>query len=261
MITPSIFTRARLTCLLLGSLCALAGLSTIAYAGAGTTAETAVSVADLEHLVQRIADPQQRDELLKTLQALILVGKQGHAGAPVEVNPDLFPDHSQGLFFAVGALTQRLAMSGRRVIHGLMRIPIMLGELPTHLQDPATLWSVTATALATVIVMVLGLGLQLFTRHVEGKLCARITVSEPHPWQRKAWFALLAVGLATAPYVALLGFSGVVFGLLSAGPIPAGVAAVVILTFLLYRFLHVVARILLDPDAPTPASCFSTRQC
>ena len=98
--------------------------------------------------------------------------------------------------------------------------------------------------------MALGLGLQLFTRHVEGKLCARITVSEPHPWQRKAWCALLAVGLATAPYVVLLGFSGVVFGLLSAGPIPAGVAAVVILTFLLYRFLHVVARILLDPDAP-----------
>ena len=250
MITPSVCTRARLMCLLLGSVCALAGLSTLAYAGAGTTAETAVSVADLEHLVQRIADPQQRDELVKTLQALILVGKQGHAGAPVEVNPDLFPDHSQGLLFAVGALTQHLAMSGRRVIHGITRIPIMLGELPTHLQDPATLWSVTAIALATVIVMVIGLGLQLFTRHLEGKLRARITLSQPHPWQRKAWCALLSVGLTTAPYVALLGFSGVVFDLLSAGPIPAGVAAVVILTFLLYRFLHVVARVLLDPDAP-----------
>ncbi len=51
MITPSIFIAARLGCLLLGSLCGLAGLSTISYDRAGTIAETEVSVADLEHLV------------------------------------------------------------------------------------------------------------------------------------------------------------------------------------------------------------------
>ena len=116
MITASTFTAARLVCLLLGSLWVLAGLSTIACDRAGTIAETEVSVADLEHLVQRIADPHQRDEFLKTLQTLIVVVNQGHAGAPLEVAPELFADHSQGVFFAVGELTQRLAMSGRRLI-------------------------------------------------------------------------------------------------------------------------------------------------
>jgi hypothetical protein len=109
MITPKIFTATRLAWLLLGTLFAPAGLSTFACAGAGTTAETTVSRADLEHLAQQIADPQQRAQLLKTLQALIVVAKQDRTGVPVQEKPDLFADHSQGLFFAFGELTQHLA--------------------------------------------------------------------------------------------------------------------------------------------------------
>lgn len=134
------------------------------------------------------------------------MGKQAPSGAPLEVKPDLFADHSQGLFSAVGELTQRLAMSGRWVIHGLVGIPSMLVELLKRLRDPGRLWSVTATSLATVIVVILGLGLQLFTLHLEGQLRAGIMVCEPCLCRRNVWIALLSTRLAAAPCVALLGF-------------------------------------------------------
>ena len=250
MITPKTFIATPLACLLLGNLLAPAGLSTMACAGAGTTAETTVPVADLEHLVQQIADPQQRDQLLKTLQALIVVAKQGHTGEPLLEKPDRVADHPQGLFFAFGELTQHLATTGRRIIHGLLTIPIILVELPTRLRDPATVWSVTAIVLAMVILVILGLGLQLFANRLEAKLRARTSVRELRLWWRKAWLSLLFVGLAVAPYVALLGLSGIVFSIFPGGAIPAGIAALVISTLLLHRFLRTVARVLFDPDTP-----------
>ena len=109
----------------------------------------------------------------------------------------------------------------------------------------------TATALAAVIVVSLGLGLQLLTRHWEGELRARTTpVSESRPRCRKAWLAVLSLALAVAPYVTLLGISRVVFSLLPVGAIPSGIVALVIFTVLLYRFLYAIARVLLDSDTP-----------
>jgi small-conductance mechanosensitive channel len=250
MITPKTHATACLACLLLGILLVPTGLSTVACAGAGTTAETTVAVSDLEHLAQQIADPQQRDQLLKTLQALILVAKQGRTSVPLQEKPDLFTEHSQGLFFAFGDLTQRLATSGRVVVRSLVTIPIMLMEVPTRLRDPATLWSVTAIVLAVVILVILGLGLQLFANRLEAKLRARTSVRELRLWWWKAWVSLLFVGLAVAPYVALLGLSGIVFSIFPGGAIPAGIAALVIATLLLHRFLRTVARVLFDPDTP-----------
>jgi len=250
MIAPRTFNVPRLACLLVGILLAPVGLSTTVWAGAGTTAEPTVSVADLEHLAQQIADPQQRDQLLKTLQALIVVAKQGRTGAPLQEKSDLFADHSQGLFFAFGELTQHLATSGRRVVHGLVTIPIILVELPTRLRDSATLWFVMAIVLDAVILVILGIGLQLFTSRLEAKFRARTSVSERRLWWRKAWLALLFMGLAVVPYVALLGLSGIVFSILPVGAIPAGLAALLISTLLLYRVLRAVACALLDPDTP-----------
>jgi small conductance mechanosensitive channel len=250
MIAPRTFAVTRLACLLLGALLAPAGLSAIAWAGAGTTADTTVSVADLERVAQQIADPQQRDELLKTLRALIVVAKQGGTIAPLQENPDLFADHSQGPFFAFGELTQHLATLGRRVVHSLATIPIILVGLQMRLRDPAMLWSMIATALAAVILLILGLGLQLFTSRLESKLRARIAVTEPRLWWRKAWRALLFVASAAAPYIALLGVSAIVFSVLPVGAILSGLAALVISTLILYRVLRAVARVLLDPDMP-----------
>jgi hypothetical protein len=143
-----------------------------------------------------------------------------------------------------------MATSGRRIIHGLVPIPIMLAELPRRLRDPVMLWSVTSFVLAAFSLVILGLGLQFATRRLESKLRARTAASEPQPWWRKVWLASLSVGLAAAPYVALLGLAGVVFSVLPVGAIPAGLAALVIFTFLLHRILHVVARVLLNPDQP-----------
>jgi len=249
MIAPSTFAVMRLACLLLGILLASMSLSTTTRAEAGTTAETTVSVADLEHLAQQIADPQQRDQLLKTLQSLIAVAKEGRTGAPRQGKPNLFADYSQGLFFAFGELTQRLAMSGRRVVDALAAIPIMLVELPTRLSDPVTLWFVMATTLVAAILVILGLGLQLFTSRLEGKLRARTSVTQPRLWWRKAWLALLFVGLAATPYVALLGLSVIVLSAFPVGAIPSGLAALAISTLILYRVLRAIARVLLDPEA------------
>ena len=251
MIAPRTFAVTRLACLLLGILLAPVGLSPIVWAGADTTAETTVSVADLEHLAQQIADPQQRDQLLKTLQSLIVVAKQGRTGMSLQEKSDLFADRSQGLFLAFGELTEHLATSGRRVIHGLVTIPIILVELPTRLRDPVMLWSATAIVLAAFSLMILALGLQLFTSRLEAKLHARTSARELHLWWRKAWLALLLVGLAVAPYVALLGLSGIVLSIFPVGATPAGITALVIFTLLLYRFLRAVAHVLLDPDAPS----------
>jgi moderate conductance mechanosensitive channel len=250
MSAPSTFAVMRLACLLVGILLTPVSLSTIAWAETGMAAETTVSVADLEHLAQQITDPQQRDQLLKTLQSLIMVAKQGRTGAPLQENPDLFADPSQGLFLAFGALTQRLATSGRRLVDGLVTIPIMLVELPTHLSDPVRLWFVMATILAAAILVILGLGLQLFTSRLERKLRARTPVNEVRLWWRKAWLALLFVGLAAAPYVALLGLSVIVFSVFPVGAIPSGVAALAVSTLILYRVLRTIARVLLDPDTP-----------
>jgi small-conductance mechanosensitive channel len=250
MIAPRTFAVTRLACLLLGALLAPAGLSAIAWAGAGTTADTTVSVADLERVAQQIADPQQRDELLKTLRVLIVVAKQGGTSAPLQENPDLFADHSQGPFFAFGELTQHLATSGRRIVRGFATIPVILVGLQRRLRDPVMLWSMIAIALVMVILVILGLGLQLFTSRIESKLRARIAVTEPRLWWRKAWHALLLVALAAAPYLALLGVSGIVFSILPVGAILSGLAALVISTLILYRVLHAVAHVLLDPEVP-----------
>ena len=251
MIVPRTFAGTRLACLLLGILLAPRGLSAIAWAGTGTAADAAVSVADLEHVAEQIADPQQRDELLKALRALIVVTKQGRASPPLQGNPDLLADHSQGLFFAFGELTQRLATSGRRVVRGLVTLPIVLVALQMRLREPATLWLMMTTALAALGLVILGLSLRLVTGRIESKLRARIALTEPRLWWRKAWLTLLSVGLAAAPYIALLGFSGIVFSVFPVGAVLSGLAALVISTLILYRVLRAVARVLLDPDVPT----------
>jgi moderate conductance mechanosensitive channel len=250
MITPKTYAATRLACLLLGTLLAPAGLSTITWAGTDVAAETTVSVADLEHLAQQIADPQQRDQLLKTLQALIVVAKQSRTDEPSQEKPDLFADQSQGAFFAFGELTQDLAIAGRRVVHSLATIPQILAELSVRLREPATFWFMMAIVQSVVILVILGIGLQLFFSHLESKLRARTLGSELRLWWRKAWLALLIVARAVTPYIALVGLSGVVFSILPVGAIPSGLAALVISTVMLYRFLRAVARVLLAPDAP-----------
>ncbi len=251
MIAPRIFTATRMTCLLLGALLAIASLSAMAWAGTTTAAEATVAVADLERLAQQIEDPHQRDQLLKTLQSLIVVAKQGQGGVPFPEQPTLFADQSQGLFFAFGELTQYLGTVGRRIGHGLATIPMRLVELPAHLRDPETFRFVVTIVLSAITLVAIGIVLQLITSRLQEKLHARVRVSEPLLWWRKAWLALISIGLAAAPYIALLIISGILFSIFPIGAIPSGLAALTITTFLLYRLVRAAALVLLDPETPS----------
>jgi small-conductance mechanosensitive channel len=252
MIGPRAFAARRITKLLLGGLLIMASLSAVAWAGTATAGEVAISVADLERLMHQIEDQQQREQLLNTLQTLILTAKQHHRDdVPLQEKPNLFADQSQGLFFAFGELTQYIGTLGRRVGLGLATIPTILVELPAQLRDPETFWFMTAIVLSALILVMIGIILQLITSRLEAKLRAHAVVREPLLRRRKVWFALITVGLGVAPYVLLLVVSGVVFSILPVGAIPSGLAALVIFTCLVYRLLRAVARVLLDPDPPS----------
>jgi small-conductance mechanosensitive channel len=251
MIVPRTFAIRRIAGLCVGTLLVLASLDAIPWAGTPTPAEPAISVPDLERLMHQIEDPQQRADLLHTLRALLAVAKQGQAGAPPQKQPDLFSAQSQGLFFAFGEFTQRLASIGRQVGAGIATLPMMFGELPARLTEPATFWLVMSIGASAVILVILGIILQLIARRVEAKLRLRAPVSEPLFGWRKTWLALIIVGLAAAPYVALLVASGVVYSMLPIGAIPSGLAALVISAFLLYRLSRAVVLVLLNPDKPT----------
>ncbi len=251
MIGPRAFAARCMTHLLLGGLCIMTSLSAIARAGTITTGEPTVSVADLERLMHQIEDQQQRDQLLKTLQTLILVAKQPRGDLPLQEKPGLFADQSQGLFFAFGELTQDLGMLGRRLGQGFAAIPTRLTELPVLLRNPETLWFIMAIVLSALLLVIVGIMLQRLMQQLDATLRTHAAVSEPRLRWRKAWLALITVGLAVVPYILLLILSGVVFSILPVGAMASGLAALVISTCLLYRLLHAVARVLIEPHAPS----------
>jgi len=251
MIGSRAFAARHMTHLLLMASLIMASLPAMAWAGTATADEATIAVADLKRLMQQIEDPRQRDQLLKTLQGLILVAQQPSGGVPIQEKPGLFADRSQGLFFAFGELTQYLGMVGRRLGHGFATIPTLLVELPALLRNPETLWFIIAIVLSVLIIVIVGLILQRLVHRLDAKLRARAAVSEPRLRWRKAWLALITVGLAVVPYMLLLILSGVVFSILRVGAIASGLAAVVISTYLLYRLLHAVALVFLEPHAPS----------
>jgi moderate conductance mechanosensitive channel len=251
MSAPRTFSMRPSACFLAGVLLTLASFSSIAWAGSAAAAEPTVSVADLERLTQQIEDPQQRAQLLKTLQALIAVAKQGHDGVPPQEPPQLFSKRSRGLFFAFGELTQHVAAFGRRIGHGMATLPVMLAELPARFSQPETFWLMVYLALAMLILVALGLIFQLIAGRLESRLRARAVAGEPIPSWRKVWLALVAIGLAVAPYIALLIVSGMVFSILPVGAVASGLAALVISTLMLYYVGRAVALVMLDPETPS----------
>jgi moderate conductance mechanosensitive channel len=251
MIAPKTFAVRRTACLLLGTLLAVASLSAIVWAETTRAAEPTVSVSELERLVQQIEDPQRRAELLNTLRALIAVATPGQAAAPPPKQPDLFSDQSQGLFFAFGELTQRLASIGRKVGREVAMLPVIFEDLPARLMEPATFWFVIYSGVSAVILVTLGIIFQLIARQLEARLRARTQASDLLPRWRRVWLALITIGLAAAPYVALLVISGVVFSILPIGAISSGLGALVISTVLLYRLFRAVAFVLLNPGVPS----------
>jgi small conductance mechanosensitive channel len=213
-------------------------------------AEPTVSASDLERLVQQIEDPQQRTQLLDTLRALIVAARQGQAIIPPQNTPEPLSDQSQGLFFAFGELTQRLATLGHQVGHGIAMLPVLLGNLPAALMRPTTFRYVLSTVVSAGILLTLGIIFHLIARRLERQLRARTPLHTSLSRWQKVWLALITVGLAAAPYVGLLVISGIVSSIFPTGAIPAGLAALLIFTLMLYRLAHAVAHVLLDPETP-----------
>ena len=121
MITPSIFTRARLTCLLLGSLCALAGLSTIAYAWCAAI----VAILSGDHGVASL--------VLTSLQMAVLIG----AGIALIWGVDLLFQHAAVLNERIGRSIPGLEKRTQRYLQVLWwgsRVLIVLVVLLSLLQ-------------------------------------------------------------------------------------------------------------------------------
>jgi small conductance mechanosensitive channel len=226
-------------------------LPAMTWAGTTMPDELTISAADLERLRQQLDDPQQHEQLLKTLQGLIWLAKQPRSGVPPQEGPSLFADESQGLFLAFGELTQYVGPLGRRLGQEVAAIPAQLGKLPRLFSDPEMLGLIGSIFLGALIIIVVGIILRRLMQQIDAKLRARDTTYElPRRWW-KAVPGLMTVGLAVAPYLLLLILSGIVFSVLPVGAVIAGLAALVISMCLLYHLLHALVRALLEPEAPT----------
>jgi small-conductance mechanosensitive channel len=252
MIVPRLFSGPPVAFLLVAALLALSSPSPRTRAGTAAAPDPTVSAAEaeLERLTQQIEDPEQRAQLLKTLHALIAVARQQKAEVPPQT-PQPVVDQSQSFFLAFGEFTQYIAAASRSLVQGMASLPVVLSELPRRFTDPAVSWFVLYLALSVLILVAFGIILQLIASRVERKLRSRSLAGEPLSVWRKVWLSMITVGMAVAPYIALLVVSGVVFTILPLGALPSGVAALLISTCLLYRFARAMALVMLNPDQPS----------
>jgi len=251
MVPVRLFAARYVTHLLLVASLMTAILPALTWAGTTMPDELTISAADLERLKQQLDDPQQHEQLLKTLQGLIWLAKQPRSGGPTQEGPSLFADESQGLFLAFGELTQYVGPLSRRLGQGVATIPAQLGKLPGLLRDPEMLGLMGSVFLGALIIVVVGVILRRLMQQMDAKLRARTTAHElPRRWL-KAVPGLMTVGLAVAPYLLLLVLSSIIFSVLPVGAVIAGLAALVISMCLLYHLLHALVRALLEPEATT----------
>jgi moderate conductance mechanosensitive channel len=240
----------RLARLLLGSILTLALLAPPVGGAVDTATEATIDVADLERLLQQLQDPQQREQFIKTLQALIATAKQGHS-KPAEIDgagPLL--NQSQGIFFAYGKLTEHLSEAGRNLGRSLASLPVMLLQLPERLMDSSAQRMLTSLGVAIGILVALGVMLQALASRLETRLRAYAARSETRPMWRRGTCAPLVIGLAIMPYVVLLMASGIVFSIFPVGAVPSGLTALVIATLICYRLVRTLALFLLNPEEP-----------
>ena len=249
MIVPRLFSGPPVAYLLLATLLAFSSPFSRAQAGTITAPAPAVSATELERLMQQIEDPEQRAHLLKTLQALIVAARQEKAEVPPQTpQPVIGP--SQSLFLAFGEFTHYIGSVSRSLVQGMASLPAVLSELPRYFTDPAASRFVLYLALSILILVAAGIVLQLLANRVEQVLRARFLASEPRSVWHKVWLSMITVGMAVAPYVALLIVGGVVFAILPLGVLPSGLVALFISTYLLYRFVRAVALVMFNPDQP-----------
>jgi small-conductance mechanosensitive channel len=240
----------RLAYLLLRIICTFAVLAPAAWAGTDAGAEATIAVADLEHLLQQLEDPQQRAQLIKTLQALIVAARQSRSEPATQEGADLIMRRSQGIFFAYGRLTEYLSEAARNLGHGLASLPVMLLRLPEGLMDPSIQQVLISLGVSLGILVAIGVLLQLLASRLETRLRGHISGGHAQPLRRRVTWALIAMGLSIMPYVAVLVVSGIIFSIFPVGPVLSGLTALAIATLIFSRLAHTLAHCLLNPEEP-----------
>jgi len=234
--------------LLLGA-CLAWGIAASAWAGTTAAADPNVSVVDLERLLEQIEDPSQRDHLIKTLRALIIVAKQAEpAAAPSPSDP--LAEQSRSLLLAFGRLTKHISAFGQTLGQGLANLPVALSALPAYVSEPQTIRLLVDLGIIVGTLILLGIVLQLLSTRLLAKLRARSLSLTSWPFWRKLWLALLIVGLRVAPPLVLLIASGILLGAFSVGAVLAGLVALAILALIAYQLVRAVVLVLLNPDEP-----------
>jgi small-conductance mechanosensitive channel len=227
----------------------LPGLSS-AWAGPGSAGDAQVSIADLEQLVRQIEEPSQREQLLKTLQALILAAKQRQPAAPSPVAPPARGAQSHDLFLAFGRLTEETSTVGRALGHGLAALPALLSALPVYLMQPDTFRLLVHLGLVIGALVVLALLLHLLAARLMAKLRAHLSPATPRPLGRKIWSALLIVGARIGLSLVLLAASGIVLSVFPVGAVLAGLVGLALVAVIAYQVARTIGLVLLNPDAP-----------
>jgi small conductance mechanosensitive channel len=236
--------------LLLGGLLTLALLALPVWGAVDTATDATVDVADLERLVQQLQDPPQREQFIKTLQALLATAKLGHSKPAGKDEAGPLLKQSQGLFFAYGKLTEHLSEAGRNLGRSLASLPVMLLQLPERLTDSSTQRMLTSLGVTIGILLALGVMLQALASRLEARLRTYAARRETRSMWKRGACAPLVIGLAIMPYVALFVASGIVFSIFPVGPVPSGLTALVIATLICYRLARTLALVLLNPEEP-----------
>lgn len=217
----------------------------------GIASASTVSLSDLERLVQQLEDPQQREQLLKTLHALIVVARQDQPTPTPEDQPSRFWNQPKGIFFAFGTLSERLSTMSRTLGQGLVGLPSTLKNQVARLSEPTALRLLLHISLNVAILVVLGFILQLIADRIEARLRDHLLSATTLPPGRKIWWALLTVVIAVAPSFLLLLASGIVLSVFPIGAILSGLVALGIVTLLLVRLAHAIGRVLFGPHEPS----------
>jgi small conductance mechanosensitive channel len=223
-----------------------------------------VSISDLERLVQQIEDPSQREQLLNTLQALIVAAKQAQSAAPSPPAADPSPGKSSDLFRGFDTLTAPLATVGRTLGQVLITLPVTLSALPTSLMQPDTLQRMGHLGIVIAALIMLTLLVRLLASRWVTKLRDRRPPATAWPLWRQIFSALATVGLRAGPYLILLPASGMILSLFPLGAVLTGLVATVVQAFVLYQWARTIVRVLLDPAEPSarllPISDTTARQ-
>ncbi|HVJ55985.1 MAG TPA: mechanosensitive ion channel domain-containing protein [Aliidongia sp.] len=204
---------------------------------------TVSSTADLQHMVDALQDEQQRQRLIKDLQALIAAQQKGQPAA--EQAPATPSDFVSRMMAKLQQLGDDLVGTASVVVDA----PYVIAWTETQLGDPALRgrWLGVFRHVAVI------LGAAIITGLIVWAIARRLRVTLVRPagprWSRRLLILFCQLLLDAAPIAAFTVVGEVMLGFVPPNyQITANVAATLIQTIFIARMFLVLARaILLDP--------------